>query len=614
MKHRFLKTLLFTFLLFPVTTFANENWIINSYDTKMEIQNDSSINITEKIEFDFGNTKGHGIYRKIPYKYQARGGLFSYKYSEIKVKDEYGKDYVFTTENDWSNLNIKVGEENKLIDGTHVYIISYKIKRAINYFNDHDELYWNIVGTEWDNPITKASADIIFPRPIEEEDAKFECYQGQTGSRESCFLNPQYIISDSKIVGYRYETRDLSPGYAMTIVASMPKGTVYEPTDWEKALEILKDNWIIILPFITLFFMYRVWNKYGRDPKGRGVIVAQFDSPDNLSPSEVGAIIDSNVSNKDISSEIIQLAILGYIKINRIVEKKFLGENTDYSFEKLKEPDEKLNVIQKKLMMAMFTKREKESFGKVISGLKVMIEKKETFTEKGLINFGPPRDIIQSEYNEKGGVEIIKLSDLKNSFYTDINALVKETYSSVLSKGYFPKNPTIVRVWWVLSGVIVIGAGFLGGIIGPIWLFSIVISGLIIVIFGFFMSRVSKKGAIAKEHILGLKQYLKVAEADRIKFHNAPDKNPKLFEKLLPFAMVLGVEKEWAKQFEGIYNQSPSWYYDSSGATFNSIIFASSMRSFSDIATQSLSSSPGGGSGFGGGAGGGGGGGGGGGW
>jgi len=145
-------------------------------------------------------------------------------------------------------------------------------------------------------------------------------------------------------------------------------------------------------------------------------------------------------------------------------------------------------------------------------------------------------------------------------------------------------------------------------------MFSIIISGVIVSIFGFVMAKVTEKGALAKEHILGLKEYLKVAEEARIKFHNAPEKNPQLFEKLLPYAMVLGVEKEWAKQFENIYNQNPSWYSDSSGATFNAVLFSSSLNSFATTATQTLSSAPGGGSGFGGGAGGGGGGGGGGGW
>jgi uncharacterized membrane protein len=135
------------------------------------------------------------------------------------------------------------------------------------------------------------------------------------------------------------------------------------------------------------------------------------------------------------------------------------------------------------------------------------------------------------------------------------------------------------------------------------------------------MPQKTLKGVATKEYILGLKKYLSVAEKDRLKFHNAPDKNPQRFEKLLPYAMVLGVEKEWAEQFKDIYKQNPNWYEDRTGSpvAFNSLIFVNSLNSFSSEANSSLYSNPSsgasGGSGFsGGGSGGGFGGGGGGSW
>jgi uncharacterized membrane protein len=172
-----------------------------------------------------------------------------------------------------------------------------------------------------------------------------------------------------------------------------------------------------------------------------------------------------------------------------------------------------------------------------------------------------------------------------------------------------------------VSGVL--AGGFLTGIFGSLqdgWgILSGIISGIIILVFGWLMPAVTKKGAELKENILGFKDFLSVTETDRLKFHNAPEKNPALFEKFLPHAMVLGVEKEWAKQFEGIYNQQPDWYEDSSGRMFNAIILSSMISDFSSSAMTTMASQPssaaGGGSGFsGGGAGGGGGGGGGGSW
>ena len=102
----------------------------------------------------------------------------------------------------------------------------------------------------------------------------------------------------------------------------------------------------------------------------------------------------------------------------------------------------------------------------------------------------------------------------------------------------------------------------------------------------------TRQGALAKEHILGLKRYLTVAEKDRIEFHNAPEKNPEHFEKLLPYAMVLGVEQEWAKQFAGIYNQQPNWYDDSSGKYFTAFALTDSLNNFQAKADTTLASRP----------------------
>jgi uncharacterized membrane protein len=134
-----------------------------------------------------------------------------------------------------------------------------------------------------------------------------------------------------------------------------------------------------------------------------------------------------------------------------------------------------------------------------------------------------------------------------------------------------------------------------------------------------FMPARTQKGVEAKEYIEGLKLYMTVAEKDRINFHNAPEKNPQRFEKLLPFAMALGVENEWAKQFEGIYNQQPSWYNDPTQQTFTALLLINSLSTFQTQSQGALVSSPSsagsGGSGFsGGGSGGGFGGGGGGSW
>jgi uncharacterized membrane protein YgcG len=172
----------------------------------------------------------------------------------------------------------------------------------------------------------------------------------------------------------------------------------------------------------------------------------------------------------------------------------------------------------------------------------------------------------------------------------------------------------------VIIGIIlgIWGSIFMAAIFGFYGGLASAISGLIIAGFGFLMPNRTVKGVEARALILGLKEYMNVAEKDRMKFHNAPEKNPQLFEKLLPFAIALKVDKAWAKQFEEIYKSNPSWYSDSSGHAFNAYFLSSSLGDFSSslnsaVASTTTSASSGG-SGFSGGGGGGFGGGGGGSW
>jgi uncharacterized membrane protein len=121
----------------------------------------------------------------------------------------------------------------------------------------------------------------------------------------------------------------------------------------------------------------------------------------------------------------------------------------------------------------------------------------------------------------------------------------------------------------------------------------------------------TKHGVLLYEHIRGFRDYVHTAERDRLAFHNAPERTPERFDALLPYAMALGVEKEWAKQFEDIYREPGTWYAAAPGHAFSAPALASSIGEFSAAtgsasAPQSSGSGGGGssGGGFGGGGGG----------
>ncbi|MDD5490025.1 MAG: DUF2207 domain-containing protein, partial [Candidatus Moranbacteria bacterium] len=542
---------------------------ITNFDGEIRINSDSSIDVKETIKYDFGDLEKHGIFRFIPVKYKARGGNYNLRVTDVKITDANGVPQNFTTTYEGENIKFQIGDSDKLVSGQKSYVISYVIRRAVNYFSDHDELYWNFTGDKWPVPIESASAKVTLPENAK-ENLQYKCFEGVFGTTNECGSSANGNILEYKSTG------TMDPGEGMTIVAGWPKGITPEPTFFQKLWDIAKDNWTLFVPLAVLALMYRHWNKKGRDPKGRGTIIAQYEPPDKLAPAEIGTMVDGSADNQDVSSTIIDLAVNKFLKIKHSEEKGFLGiKSSEYTFTRLKD-EEPARDFEKEVM-------------------------------KGIFDSGKEK----------------KLSELKNKFYKTLATVKSQLYEGVTQKGYYVSNPNSTRTIWVVSGVVSGGilAGIFGSFQGAWGVLSGILSGIIILVFGWLMPAMTKKGAELKENILGFKDFLSVTETDRLKFHNAPEKiassairqggrNPAMFEKFLPYAMVLGVEKEWAKQFEGIYNQEPSWYEDSSGRMFNAIILSSMISDFSNTAGAAMASQPssaaGGGSGFSGGGGGGG--------
>ena len=136
-----------------------------------------------------------------------------------------------------------------------------------------------------------------------------------------------------------------------------------------------------------------------------------------------------------------------------------------------------------------------------------------------------------------------------------------------------------------------IGAGVLTLFFSMGWIVRLILCDLVFLGFAVFMPARTKKGVLVQEHILGLKQYLTVAEKDRMAFHNAPEKNPQLFERLLPYAIALGVEKQWAEQFADMHMSSPSWYRGA-GTDITPALLVTNISAFGDTAKSTFTSQP----------------------
>jgi uncharacterized membrane protein len=526
--------LIFSFSL-GFNVFAEQ---IDDFQTAIKINQDASINVTEKIFYDFGNNEQHGIYRDIPIKYQRNGLRYNLRISQIAVSDENGQPVQFTTSRSGDNLRIKIGDADTLLTGARLYVIACMIKRAINYFSDHDELYWNTTGNAWTVPINKASAEVELPT-ADKNKISSACYYGPYGSQQKC---------DSNLAGnmLSFSSANLNPEEGMTVVAGFPKNLVEEPTTLGRIIFFLEDNWLFGLPLIVLIVLFFVWRKYGRAPRDKHPVVAQYDVPDKLTPLEVGTLIDASADNKDLSAEIIYLAINGFIKIIRQDGVKIMGISTgaDYLLQKLMNSNLTDNDFDRQLLDALIPDKEKR-----LSEIK--------------------KDTSSSQ----------EFAKIKEAVYADLK-----------TKGYFTLNPNLFRVIFSVIGSLFIAASVFGFFqqYGLSFGISLAASGIIFFLFAPFMAQETAKGVETKNYLKGLKLYLGVVEKDRLNFHNAPEKNPATFEKFLPYAMVLGVEKAWAAQFEGIYKEEPKWYVYPVGYNFVLADFSHDLNSFSSAANTSM--------------------------
>ncbi|MGE5392570.1 MAG: DUF2207 domain-containing protein [Candidatus Saccharibacteria bacterium] len=547
-------------LLLPLgTASAQSVETIDNYQVTIAVNPDATLNVTERIDYDFGAGFKHGITREIPYKYQARGGNYNLRVSGLSVDDGQGSSYPVKISYPGNKESIRIGDANRTVTGKQTYVLHYTVARAINSFSDHDEIYWNAIGGEWSAPILSSGVRVILPAGAEGK-TQTACFTGAFGSTEQdCSFsqkNNEVDIAPNGILG---------GGNGLTAVIGLPKGLIQLPTALKRTVWLLEDNWILFLPVVAFAIMFAIWRSRGRDPKSKNPIVAQYQAPEGLTPAEMGYLISERNSNRDVSAEIIYLAERGYLEISRLETKSLFGfKKTDFRLTKTKDERDLNNAFDRELMRALFASS--------VSDLSQAMPEDPELRSRALA--------------------VVTVSELSKTRNLRASLGLAKIPEKLVADGYFPSNPDKVKRNYMLGGIaVLLLTAWLHGSLSVYTVLSLILTGGIVLFFGFFMPTRTMKGADTRQLCLGLKEYLSVAEKDRLEFHNDPDKNPKVFEELLPYAIALGVTDQWARKFEGIYNQPPRWYHDPSSPAFNPLVMGMFINDFSGSMNSSLVSS-----------------------
>ena len=598
---RWLAALPLLFLI-PAAPARGQGFVFEStprFDVNIVIEQSGDLEITETIVQEFGSTPRHGIFRYIP--------------NRLRYDDEFDRVYPIDllsvtalppgtpddveTKDENGNFVIRIGDPDTTITGRHTYQIVYRVQGAMNGFADHDELFWNAIGNQWEQDIGEMNVRVTGPTGI----TRIACYQGPFGSTVPC--DKSSITKKGDAV---FQQSNLPAFQAMSVVIALPAGTV------DSTAPILDERWSLDKAFsrtpasvgggAALFvlivggFAWLMWRR-GRDVRfrgsqvdqvmgnptdaetqavplfERGTSVVEFEPPEGLRPGQVGTLVDEVANTLDVSATIVDLAVRKYLVIEEIPKTWLLGK-ADWNLRLLPEPaDDKLLSYEKKLLDGLF---------------------------------------------EDG--DQVELSALRKKFAERLQKVKDALYNDLVSRKWFLRRPDRVRQTWVVIGSLVLSFGIAItvllayftklGILG----IPFAIGGILLLIGANEMPARTAKGTAMTRRVNGFRIVIEKAEAYMSKW--AEQEN--VFTRFLPYAVVFGVTDKWAKAFESL-GQLPSdttWYLSSRPFVYAQ--FADSIDSFTVQTSGTISATPAGsgssGFGGGGGAGGGGGGGGGGSW
>jgi uncharacterized membrane protein len=515
---------------------------ISRFNSVIHVEDDGSARIEEQITFAFSG-EYHGIYRDIPVDYPGPSGSNYTLFIKVgAITDDSGEKLKVEKKTSGGFLHLKIYVPGAS-DATRTVNIEYSVANGTRFFEDHDEFYWNVTGNDWPVRIEQASAIIYFP-PETSGKLRAQAFEGVYGSS-------QHAAASVTGPGVSVESSGPLPMRGgLTADVYIEKGVLHQPGALSRFFRFVRSNPVVTLPLWAFAVMFPLWWLKGRDPDPGMSVAPMYEPPEKMGPAEVGTLIDGSVDPRDITSVLIDMAVRGYVKIVETQHKGFLSTTKDYEFHLLKDRNQWNDL---------------------------------TDYERAMLD------------NVFSGGQVTLLSSLRNRFYTALPMIKSEIMSALKSKGMYSVDPDSAMGYWGL-GLLLVAlpyaalqvfgiADFLSSV--PIAILCGVIALAIIIVIGKQLTATSLKGARTQVQIQGFQEFMNRVDADRLK--RMP---PDTFEKFLPYAMALGVEHHWAKAFEGIIQNPPTWYQGSYGGNFTTFYFISSLGSMTQTASSTFVSAP----------------------
>ncbi len=545
----------------------------------------STLTTVETFVAIFPENQNRGMRRAIPGGYQGAPTDVAI----VSVTDETGAERPFTVETDDEGFVLVTSAANSFVSGRQTYVFTYTQHNVTRYFADtnDDEFYWDTNGTGWYQYFGSVAARVHVPTALAASlTGQTACYQGYEGSQTPCELTTEQEAEGTVVSTV---VPNIAPFSNVTVVMG------FEPRTFVPRDDSYLGSPTAILQLIALLgaLIALVWSIVLRrtvlgDGKGRPTVIAEYTPPEGIDLITASVILGK--TTRAAAAQFVDFAVKRKIRIVETEKTGFFSRGVAYLLE-LVDPTG-LAGPQLTLAQALFGYQLIPGTGYVMSG----------------------RDVTLSQY---------------------VRAIIANATSSATSAGYRKRGSAVHAILPVMLvvastiGSFIFGITLLEDAVGGLLPIALFIAPIVVVLIVFgllFRTPLTDAGAELRDHFKGLELYIRLAEADRLKMLQSPTgaereavsaSDPRqvidVYEKLLPYAVIFGMEKQWAEELGKYYvDSSPDWY--SGTSTFNAAVFASSISTMSTSAASSYSgsssSSSSGGSGGGGSSGGGGGGGG----
>jgi Predicted membrane protein (DUF2207) len=557
---------------------------IASYDVGITVRPDGRLRVTETIAYDFGTNQRHGIFRRIPVRFTYDSTRDrQYALDNLSVSVDGGTAPVQRS-TEFAYQDIRIGDPDHTITGTHTYVIGYTVDGVLNHQADHEELYWNAIGNEWTVPIAKGTVTVTGPAAV----TQVQCYTGPDGSQTAC---ADATKSDATA---NFDQADLPSGSGLSVVVGFPVGSVtvadpvlvaqdpgtpadpagtdaapgvFVPAGPSLPAEIGAAVLAVLGVVGVLGFAWRT----GRDRRfvgqlpglvpgygqpevearksffGQPPVSVEFVPPDDIRPGQAGTIIDEQADVIDVTATIVDLAVRKHLRIVEVPGTE--GGSLDWRLERLTDGDPAFLPYERTLFDALFHKRTH-----------------------------------------------VTLSDLTYTFNEDQATVRAQLYQDAVDRRWYRSNPKTIRHrarfigWTVLVGAVIMfcyGRGSHWDI--ALLLLALVPAAIALLIVAGKLPARTGRGSAVLARVQGFRLYIATAEAAQIRF----EEREQIFSRYLPYAIVFGLADRWAGIFaklDAVPASGLYWYAGQPG--WNVLYLGTALSSFSATTATALAATP----------------------